>query len=82
MMRTDKRQPEAKAPGDAIFYTSQLKAHRGMLFIDTSHRKAVVKTTRVLSGICQRYPHFLAWLHFRSEVSGSGSLVSLNNTQR
>ena len=43
MMRTDKRKPEAKAPGDAIFYTSQLKAHRGMLFIDTSHRKAVVK---------------------------------------
>nr|DAP57863.1 MAG TPA: hypothetical protein [Caudoviricetes sp.] len=36
----------------------------------------------MLSGICQRYPLFLAWLHFRSEVSGQISLVSLNNTQR
>lgn len=30
----------------------------------------------MLSRIRQRYPHFLAWLHFRSEVSGLISLVS------
>nr|DAP57862.1 MAG TPA: thermostable direct hemolysin [Caudoviricetes sp.] len=29
--REIKRKPEADAPGDAIFYTSQLKARRGML---------------------------------------------------
>lgn len=80
--RKYKRKPEANAPGDAIFYTSQLKARRGMLSPIRRTGKPGGKPSAMLSGICQRYPHFLAWLNFRSEVSGSGSLVSLNNTQR
>ena len=35
-----KRKPEAYAPGDAIFYTSQLNAHEGNAITDTLNRKA------------------------------------------
>lgn len=64
-VRKVKRKPEADAPGDAIFYTSQLKARRGDAIIDTSHRKAAVK-------------NYEGAIRHLSEVSTFLSLASLS----